>query len=240
MNKNENMNPGNLFEIIDQLDSKTRFNYSVILVGSILFFSRISAGINLLVGIMFGVIIIKYLYDQKQHQQVEEVTEMDTKIRYLDTYPIKFKQYHDLIDYFFSIQEMSYYNRQAYEECLANVNSFISLYEDSQHVSRRCADVYEIAQQKVNNAINSIHSIIFSIHESKQIEKKLNRAHKKLHQILKRYLKKMYHRCSERPIKHGYDTEHRPISFNEPKPYNHYLEGSRIRQRSGKFMFKYY
>ena len=100
-----------------------------------------------------------------------------------------------------------------------NVNSFLVIYDETKNITRLCEDKYQIAEQKVYNAVNALHSIIHSL-ENQILIKKLNRSHRKLNILLKQYLKKIFNRCQALRIKYDLTIENRLIAFDEPKPYN--------------------
>ena len=153
----------NLFEIVSKMDAITRFKYVVVVIVCINLLSRINMGINIIVALVIAYLLIKYMNDKMLHSNRLKKNNVETKANIIKPALIDYDQYHDLVDFFFSIQDLSQYNPQAYEEMINNVNSFLVIYDETKNITRLCEDKYQIAEQKVYNAVNALHSIIHSL-----------------------------------------------------------------------------
>lgn len=218
-----NHHTSNLFEMVKLMDARTRFKYAAVVIASLVIFSRFQMGVNILVALLVGYVLIKYQHDKDVHHSDVIDKEHSVKLNYIDPKPLEMSDFPDLIDFFFSIQDLAIYNPQAYTETVSNVDKFLEMYIVSKKVTRFCEDKYQIAETKLHNALNALHSMIFSIKNNRMVIQKLNRAHMKLNVILKRYLKEMYNHCVGLRKKRYMSSENKPIDFGSPKPYNWYL-----------------
>jgi hypothetical protein len=80
----------------------------------------------------------------------------------------------------------------------------------------------------MHNAVNSLHSIIYSLESDKDTNSKFNRATKQMYKVLSHYLDEINNKCEEHLIRNGYDVTTRLVEHNQPKPFNFYLTGKKF------------
>lgn len=211
----------NLYNQISNMDKKTRFIYIIITIFIVCIFSRLNVGLNIVFACGVSYLIIKYLNDKKISNTDDINKQNDIKATYIKPEPQLINDHPDLIDFFFTIQELHDYNPEAYEEMIDNVEAMLRLYKDIDKITHKCEDRYQIAESKIRNAVNALHSIIFSL-ENNKIINKLNRSHRKLNKILNSYLLKMFKKCEDIRLVNGYNSDTKLIDFDKPKPYNTY------------------
>lgn len=211
----------NLYEQVSNMDKKTRFIYIIITIFIVCVFSRLNVGLNIIFACGVSYLVIKYLNDKKTVKIDDINKQNEIKATYIKPEPRLINNYPDLVDFFFTIQELHSYNPEAYEEMIDNVESMLMLYKDIDNITHKCEDIYQIAESKIRNAINALHSIIFSLKNNKVINK-LNKAHRKLNKILNNYLLTMFKKCDGVKLISGYNSETKLIEFDKPKPYNTY------------------
>lgn len=214
----------NFYTKINELNGGALFNYIVIFILVLAFFNRLNVTLSMFVGILIGSVIVYYNYskDEAKKNTAEEL--IITKQENIHPQPTEYiKDYPDLIDFIFSIQDMRIYAPQNWEEMILNINSFIHLHMDVKNGDLNCYENYEIAESKINNAVNALHSIIFGLHASPQLLEKHNRSHEKLHKILHHYLEEIYKICYRKIVKNGYNHKTKIINHYGPKAYNYYL-----------------
>jgi hypothetical protein len=222
----------NLYEQVSNMDKKTRFIYIIITVFIVCIFSRLDIGLNIVFACGISYLIIKYLNDKKTVKIDDINNQNKIKATYIKPEPKLINNYPDLIDFFFTIQELYNYNPQAYEEIIDNIESMLILYKDIDKITSKCEDRYQIAESKIRNALNALHSLIFSLENNKMINK-LNKAHRKLNHILNNYLFKMFKKCEDTKLISGYNSDSRLIEFDKPKPHNTY-------NNNNKFSYEFY
>ena len=183
--------------------------------------------------IMTTLAIIYYLYnknilidEQEQEQELELEQELAQEIKLENIVPnVDDIEKDDIIDFLFSIQDMYEYNPLSYEEMIDYIRAFFTLYDiilNSPTNSVRFSDYYyQIAESNKNNAVNSLHSIIYKLPNDKALMDKHTRAHKRLETILTYYINELYDKCKDNLLKNGYNIHTRAINLG-PKESNTY------------------
>lgn len=215
-----------VFTFIDSFNNKFTFEYLVIIIIILAFFMRVSIKLNIIFGLFIGVVVI--LYMNGKQTAVNELFEkqMEIKLDAIKPEPYKLKETKnkDIIDFLFSIQDFYVYNQQAYEELIANIESFLTLYEDIFGGDEDLAFYYyQIAESKKNNALNSLQSMIYKLPVDPIITDKFDRAHKRLETILNKYMNQLYDKCTHLIIKNGHNIHTRQINTG-PREANHYFD----------------
>ena len=213
----------NLYETINQMDQQTRFQYLVIFTLVVSIFMRMHFGLNIVMACGVSYLIIKYLEEKKRKGVEAEMEQHHEKVSYLKPKPKYLHEHQDLTKLVFSIQELYDYNPSAFIEMVNNIDQMMKLYREMPHITRRCSMRYQIAESKMRNALNALHSIVFVLKEPARI-KKLSRAHKKLNILLQRYLKKIHQYCEDLVAKNGVDIETSHEQFDAPKAHNSFLK----------------
>lgn len=212
-----------IFSLIDSFDNKSLFVYIVIILVLIFYFKNKSIRLNIILALVIGIIIILYLNDAKTLKNDREQKQQEHKLSVIKPPPKNIKDKDDIIDLLFSIQDLYPYNPEVYEEMVDNIDAFIALYNIIKTDQSYCEYYYQIADSKKSNAINALHSIIFSLPNNKIIEDKLTRAYKRLDTILTKYINELYKVCINDLVTKGFDTTRKLINTG-PREYNNYME----------------
>nr|QBK88483.1 MAG: hypothetical protein LCMiAC01_01600 [Mimivirus LCMiAC01] len=218
----DNVN-GGLYNTIQNMDGVTIFKYIAIIIASYLFFKNRNINLNIILALVAALVIIYYIHDKKKVDLNNKETEIKTKIDNIVPVPDKIRYHDDIIDFLFSIQDMYEYNPQAYEEMSDNIEAFLTVYDIIHAGTPLCDHYYQIAESKKDNALNSLHSIIYKIPGDNVVVEKHTRAHKRLETILNKYLNKLYDECQHNIVKYGRTVYNRAINLG-PKEHNHYQD----------------
>jgi len=210
-----------MYTILESINQKYIFIYVVIILVFILYFRKKVIGINVLLALFIAYLVIWYIYEKNNMLNIIEEKQQDTKFNSIIPKPKKIREYDDILDLIFSIQDFYAYNPQAYEELIDNLDSFFIIYEKIFITQYLSDHNYQIAESKKQNALNVLHSLIFKLPNNKIITDKLNRAHKRLETLLNRYLNELYDKCREKRILGDIDINTRAINIG-PKEYNTY------------------
>ena len=219
-----------LYTTLNQLDNPTIFKYILIIILFIFFFRNKNIGLNVFLAIIIGTIVVLYNYDKRVTiaDHIEE--EKKVKLESIKPQPRNFKGKTDIVDIVFSIQDFHDYNPLAFEEMIDNIDNFLEIYSILFKEGREwgnliplCEQHYQIADSKKNNALNALHSIIFSLPNDPRIIDKLNRAHKRMETVLNKYLNLLYDACHHDLVQKGYHVERKNIYLG-PKEANHYFD----------------
>lgn len=214
-----------MYQYINQIEPKNLFKYIIIIFLFFIIFTTVKITKGSLLGLFFGFLLVYYLNSKYRFTKITKKEEDLIKLNNIYPPPENFGKYPDLVDFFFSIQDFYKYNPQAYEEMIFNVESMITIYEDVKKGIRFCKDNYDVAEQKKRNAINSLHSIIYSIEDNQVVTRKLNRAMRILNNILSNYTYKILEKCKGEIEKDGYDNEKHFIELDyHPRPFNEFVK----------------
>lgn len=211
-----------IYTILESINQKYIFVYVSILLAFILYFRKKDVRLNLILALFIGYLIIWYIYEKNRITDNIEEEQQKSKLGSIIPKPKKLKSYDDVLDLIFSVQDFYRYNPQAYEELIDNIDAFFVIYEKIFITQYLCEDNYQIADSKKQNALNSLHSMIYQLPNNKIMTDKLNRAHKRLETLLNRYLNEIHDKCREKIIKRGRDINTRAINTG-PKEYNTYF-----------------
>lgn len=212
-----------IYTILKDLNNRYTFFYIAIIVILLFIFRNVHIGLNILFAIAIALVLIIYNYDKSITTFQIEEEEKREKLDNIQPRPLHIKGHDDILNLFFSIQDFYHHNPQAYEETIDNVDAFLTIYDIVFKNTPFCEYNYQIAESKKNNALNALHSIIFSLPDNKLVIDKLTRAHKRLETILNIYLNELYDKCHHTLIKNGYDIYKRSINLG-PREANHYFD----------------
>lgn len=195
-----------VFTFTEAINNQDLFKYIVIIIILLYLFMNITIGLNIILALVLGFIIILYLtekeYIVQQSEQIHNQTKYDTvKPKLEGVSPDS-----AIIDFLFSVQDFYVYNPQAYEEMIANLESFFILVADIFNDKHLYTYYYQIADSKKNNALNAFQSIIFKLPNDKEFTDKLNRGHERLETILNKYMNDLYDKCDANVKKMGHTT----------------------------------
>ena len=160
--------------------------------------------------------------DLDVEEDPEWINTRKEKIDAIRPTPKNFEKFDDVIDFYFSIQDFYKFNPQTYEESIENIEAFFKIYDIIFTGTPQPDYYYQIAESKKNNAINALHALIYNLPNSRIVNEKLIRAHKRLETILNKYLNQLYDHCTQKIIKEGRDWYTRQINIG-PKEYNTYF-----------------
>jgi len=213
--------------VFDNIDNTTLFIYVVIIIIFLAFFINLVIGLNIILGLVLACIVIFYI-NQKESKQKEQI-EINTEIKDTLRRPPdgRIGNYPDFNDFLFSIQELYGYSPPNYEDLTDSIDDMIILYENSISSPKLAGYFYDIAVEKKADALNALHSILFSveIEERKFIIDKNDRAREELEYLMNIYLDKIYIINQRYNMETGF-TNNSKINTKEawPKPENFYTD----------------
>lgn len=212
------MNNHSLIQYIND-NSLTKYCSIILIIIFLLWIMSISLNVILII-ILFIIIVIYYF---QKNKLVKENFNDKENIKFGNIKPpLEISNKIDINDFLFSIQDFYIYNPQAHEELIDNINAFFSIYSNILMDNDLSNYYYQIAESKKNNALNSLHSIIFNLPTNKLYTEKLNRAHQRLETILNKYLNELFNKCNQYTLQFGRNIYKKQINTG-PKEYNTYL-----------------
>lgn len=212
-----------LYQLAEKMSNTTTFKYATIIVVLLIFFRTKYIGLNIFLALILALVVIAYIQDKNDTKILHEETEKEHKLDSIKPKPENFKGHDDIVDFVYSVQDLYDYNPLAFEEMVDNLDVMLEIRTLLEKGVKNCEHYYQIAENKKNNALNSLHSLIFTIPTSKRLTDKLDRGHKRLETVLNKYLNYMYDICYHDTVKNGYNVERIHINLG-PKAHNHYFD----------------
>lgn len=204
----------NIYLYLARLDNKFIFTKLTIIILTTYFF-HITINkwyIGFLLSIFVSYIISRrndYIFNTRNQQLIDKYDQLLIKPQYSNKYP-------EYIDFLFSIQDIGKYNLDAFRNLINSIDNFLILYDDINIGVEYCKQNYDIAQQERLNALNHLHSLVYSLEPNQILVNKLNESIKFLQQLTNNYLYKIKNKCNTNII--DYKTEFindGPYSYNK-------------------------
>jgi Ca2+/Na+ antiporter len=209
------------YTILESIDNKYLFVYIVIFLISIFYFRNRVVKLSIIFALGVAFIVVWYIYEKNNVTIQLEQTQLETKREAITPHPRELQNYDDVVDFMFSIQDMYHYNPKAYEEMIDNTDNFFKVYQIIKLGTPQFNAYFQIARTKAENAVNALHSMIFTIPNSPLTNDKHIRAHKRLETIMNKYTNELYDMCERLLLKNGRNVTTPEIILG-PKPHNHY------------------
>lgn len=203
----------------EYITKKTLFQYFILFILIIFFFSFLKIGLNIIFGFVIALLIINYFKDKNIKKQKKEKEILSYEKKYILPKPKILDNYQDIIKYLFSVQDLYYYNPQAFEELVKNLEYFFRTYEESINNKQKIGYNYTLLTLYKSNSTNALHSIIHTIPNNQEYTEKLNIAIQTLNEILDNYLKKIEKYQEEYLYENGYNSKIK-IIYKHKTPYN--------------------
>lgn len=125
----------------------------------------------------------------------------------------------DLRDFLFSIRDFYYFNPNAYNEVINNLKIFMRLYDDLKNDNDLAGVNLEKMETYKRESVNSLNSIIFTLHETPALLKKHQQAVDRLEDILLVVQNNAQYIYDKHLHKTGYTNRTKLVNLG-PKPSN--------------------
>ena len=133
----------NLFTFVDSQDKNKMFLYSLIFVTLLWIFKSITVSIGIILGLVIWVVIVLYIYQRDRKLNADEEQQYAVKLDAITPKPKHLKQYRELIDFYFSVQDFYKYNPQAFEDIIDNTDMFLANFDEIQKNPERANMLYD-------------------------------------------------------------------------------------------------
>lgn len=218
--------------MLDNLDTKTIFIYCIIVV-VLLFIAKI---VNLKLSFIFFLIVaivIIYLinkYKSKEKSSMEQQTlttqqlaneQLQSKLNAIKTDSTQnLDKYPDLVDFLYSIIDYKAVNEQVFNDLVLDLDNFVQTYQKVMTNSNTCCTQnLEITRQYSRNAINDLHSMIFTLDVDTCTTKRLDQNILRLRSILDKYSAQMENKCDSKNATNSTNSK-------SPHPFNYYQQNT--------------
>lgn len=209
--------------VTEYITKKLAFHYIVLFIVVIFLFSFLKIGLNIIFGFVIACMIIYFLKNTNEEKQKKEKEIISYEKKYILPKPQTLDDYDDIIKYLFSIQDMYYYNPQAYEEMVENLDFFFRTFDESNNNKEKIGYNYNLMTLYKSNSVNSLHSILHTLPNNKEYTEKLNNAIVILNKILDKYLKLTEKNYEEHIYENGYNSKTKLI-YKHKTPHNAYSD----------------
>lgn len=183
-------------------------------------FSKLDIKLNILYGSIICALVIISINNNVIKTKEKHIDIINDKIESLIPMPQNSKDYEEIVNYIFSIQEFYAYNPQAYEEIIKNIDIFFDCYEETNLDNSMASIRYNDMIMYKRNALNALHSIIFHIESSVTLTNKLNNSLKMLEILLNTYIDKVYRTNDLYIYSNGYNVNTKTINKSHIIPRN--------------------
>jgi len=203
---------GNIYTIIDNIPNYNKLYYVFIFIGILYFTTRYDIKLNFILGILLSIILIHYLISRDNVLQDSFIDNKDLQLKFLnnllfdnndkyvtsvinDNFNIQppFEQSYLylnplIIQFFYNTRENSQYNLSNYVNALSKINNILALNYQMNIGVENPYQNYKTIKKLYNDALNSYHSIIYSLPSDKIVYKKFNSSLKILQSLLIKHL----------------------------------------------------
>lgn len=214
---------GSTYNLVTNKENKRKsFFYSIIIILIIYFFLKIDIDFRVMFGICFGIFVVYILSINNENQSNEKLKLQKRKETLI--IPQFRNKNNEIINYLFSIQDFYEVNPQAYEDLVQSIDYFFDIYNETLRDPSLAGLNYEIMNTYKNNAINSLHSIIYKMKVNKAYEKKLEIAMTTIRSICDKYLDEIIYINNKYNHDNGINQHSKYISKSKVKAFNEYDE----------------
>lgn len=213
-----------LYKHIDSWDGTRLYTYVVVFIVVLWFFSTKNININLLFGLIIAGFIINYMNQRTINANDTYKDNMNIKKEAIKPkLSDESNTQEDIVNFFFSIQDLYYYNPLQYEEVIKKVNIFFDLYKVCFVDNSQSSTNYALMEQSKRDALNALASIIYNLPEDKRVRNILNNATNVLDEILTNHLDHISYLTDNELYKKNYNVNTQIINYGS-KPYNEYTD----------------
>ena len=215
-----NQNLLDFFTMAHDIQYQELFKYIIIFIIASYMFSRVNIGLNNIIGGIIGIIIVFIMIGKVNSQKDSSSHELINKYNSIIPLPVHGSNYPEIIDFLHSIREFYFYNKRSFTSMVKNIDLLLKIYEDVKIGVIYCKYHYDIASEKRKNALNYLHSIIYSLEDDVSLKSKLLESVKYLQTLSGKYLNYIENICNKDIEQNGYNIEETKIESNQPRPFN--------------------
>ena len=182
-----------MYDYISEIDNNDKFKYLAMILVSIFLMRRLALDSHVLVGLLFGIILVYYLNQRAVSIGTDFVSSSQQKLRN----PIfrEAKNLHqdsELLDFLYSIREYRYYNPAVYRKLILIVDRFLRIVNDMEIGVADMGANYEQLKDYKSRALNGLHSMIYRIPQSQATNRKFESAMDRLEVLMNVHLDNCY------------------------------------------------
>ena len=229
------------YELYHSLPSNRKIMYPLIMLFIFLFFSRLFINLNHIFSLLFTVIIIAWIMTGDSFNQLHEATKESVQKDYLDgmIYADNYDSINDdhiirppifgshlvddpkIMDYYYRLKDYANYNLPSYRKSLLNSNNLLGIENFINHLDHAIKKPHQLLEQaetEYKEALNNMHSVIYSIPSTRFTNYTFNNSLQNLELILIQHLDNIKNLAKLKFDVCEISTESKPIHdyFAEP------------------------
>lgn len=204
------------------------FWYIIFLILVIFLFSFVKIELNIIFGLLIGILFIVYLTYQTNQQNIKESNERknieDIKNEEIDNiipHPKLALKYDDILDFLFSIQDFYFFNPNSYIDMIDHIDNFFEYFEEVQLNNKLAGLNYQLMEDQKRQALNALQSIIYNFPTDPEYTNKFNQSLNMLSNILDNYLKQIEDQNRKNIFNNGVNIDTKFVSQG-PKARNEF------------------
>jgi len=207
-----------VYNYIKKIDGNSLLTYIFILIIIIFLLSFIEIKFNFIFASCIGIIVIYILNEKRLSNDTNEMNLLELKLTRIFPPPDYFYMDSGIVELVYDIQEFQRYNESAYNNMIKHIDNFLHLRLDIERGIKHCEATIDIVKDERNNALNSLHSLIYKTPPNREFENKLTKALESLQYILQLHIDYMIQHCNKRYKKTGPNVSNKMLYQDEPNP----------------------
>ena len=211
-----------LYNIVFESTNEIFYFYLFLLLIFIFIFINIDFNYSILLGLLFGSLMIYLIYLYREVNILTNKEKMEKKIDYVSSPNNNLYNYNDINDFLFYLKNFESKNINNYYDIVNNFNNFILLYEDS----LKDSSLINVNYDRLKNIKNKIEKLIFEFYymcDEVQYTKILEKNQISAGLLLDKYINKINEIYKKNIYYNGYNNNKVIIDKYLKLPYNYPL-----------------
>tara|TARA_B100000678_G_scaffold283605_1_gene283943 strand:- start:174 stop:962 length:789 start_codon:yes stop_codon:yes gene_type:complete len=207
-----------IYNYIIDIDRNSLLTYGFVLITIVFLISMIDIKFNFILAVVIGIGVIYFLNEKRRATESGEMSQIELKLTRIFPPPDYFYMDSGIVELTYDIQEFKKYNEKAYENMIKHIDNVLHLRLDIERGVKHCEATVDIAKDERDDALNSLHSIIYKTPSNREFESKLTKALESLQYILQLHIDFMIQNCNNRYKKSGPNINNKMLYQDDPKP----------------------
>ena len=197
----------NIYSILTNIEDPNKVLYIFIIAGSIYFFSKLNISINIIFGLIIGVLLVYYQYNKNKVstdnfnedmmfriQAINTITKKNNNYLYIDT---------DLVELISNIIDFRVKSIKDFDDFVHQINQFLKIKYQTELGVKQYGDNIDVAKILANNALNKLTTFFHNIEDDPVSIEKLEGSIKILKEILYNHIDVMIRDCNKKQLENG-------------------------------------
>ena len=211
--------PNVIYNILNFEEQNVIFLYGVLMIIFIVIFSRISINYSIIIGLLFYSIIVYYFYTDRNLNNIYAAEKFNEKFQTLQRPTDLLKEFPDVVDFLFYIQDMRKYSLTTYDQITKLFKEFCILYKSCNTDYNLISRLYQKMVDIKIDIMNKINAFIYNT-DGYQYSNKMFKSKQKAEKILNNLLDELVLIQKKKIYYNGYNHETKLIDTSGVLPFN--------------------